>query len=376
MDDLLAPTVTPPAGVAQTLAPPGLPFQGDRSLKRRRVQQILEARGAHTLVLTSFEALSWYFDGARVSIAAGGPPIIAVAVSAASETVFCFNNERERMLHEELPADLGTLVAVPWHRPLVPHDLAPGRPGVLQEAEVPAELRAARATLLPGELARYRTLAAEMAQVLTATLGELTAHTTEIEVARQLGTRITEVGGEPLVLLVAGEKRLGFRHPLPTAAPVGNRAMAVICARRHGMIVNLSRWVRFTEPSAAEQNLAGRIAEVEADAFAATVPGASVASILADIASSYGAHGFRADEWEHHHQGGPTGYVGRDPRATPTVPDLVAPGQVFTWNPTAPGTKIEDTVLLTPNGIEVLTVDQTWPTTEVRGLARPIELLL
>jgi len=376
MDDLLVPTVLPAGTIDPAAATPGYPATTDRHLKRLRVQQILDTHGAHTLVLTSFEALSWYFDGVRVSIATGGPPIIAVAVTADSETVFCFNNERERMLQEELPTDLGALVAVPWHQPLVPDALAAGRPGVLHESAVQADLRAARASLLPRELARYRTLAVEMAQVLTATLSEVTPHSTEREVARQLGTRITAAGGEPLVLLIAGEARLGFRHPLPTAAPLGQRSMAVICARRHGMIVNLSRWVRFTEPDAAEQDLAARIAEVEADAFAATVPGASVASILADIAHSYSAQGFSAGEWERHHQGGPTGYVGRDPRATPSVPDRVAPGQVFTWNPTAPGTKIEDTVLLAANGIEVLTVDPTWPTTEVRGLRRPTELLL
>ena len=48
--------------------------------------------------------------------------------------------------------------------------------------------------------------------------------------------------------------------------------------------------------------------------------------------------------------------------------------QAFAWNPTAPGAKVEDTVLVRADGIEVLTVDPRWPTTSVGGLDRPVEL--
>jgi hypothetical protein len=37
--------------------------------------------------------------------------------------------------------------------------------------------------------------------------------------------------------------------------------------------------------------------------------------------------------------------------------------QALAWNPSAPGVKTEDTVLLTPRGLEVLTTDGVWPST-------------
>ncbi len=43
----------------------------------------------------------------------------------------------------------------------------------------------------------------------------------------------------------------------------------------------------------------------------------------------------------------------------------------FAWNPSAPGVKVEDTVLTTSAGIEVLTVDPRWPTVRVGALDRP-----
>jgi len=50
--------------------------------------------------------------------------------------------------------------------------------------------------------------------------------------------------------------------------------------------------------------------------------------------------------------------------------------QAFTWNPTGPGVKIEDTVQLTDSGLRILTVDPRWPVTTVNGLARPVTLQL
>jgi hypothetical protein len=149
--------------------------------------------------------------------------------------------------------------------------------------------------------------------------------------------------------------------------------MLVVGARRHGLIANLTRWLGELDASDA------RLAEVEADAFAATRPGRELSAVLGDIAASYERHGFEADEWLRHHQGGPTGYAGRDPRATPTASDLVVDGQAFAWNPSAPGAKVEDTVLVSAGAeeaprIEPLTVDPSWPTAVVRGVARPLPL--
>jgi hypothetical protein len=62
------------------------------------------------------------------------------------------------------------------------------------------------------------------------------------------------------------------------------------------------------------------------------------------------------DEWRLHHQGGITGYSGREVFATPgdetTLPDACA----VAWNPSvAGGGKSEDTALVTHAGVEVIT---------------------
>ena len=70
-----------------------------------------------------------------------------------------------------------------------------------------------------------------------------------------------------------------------------------------------------------------------------------------------------------HHQGGSTGYAGRDARVTDQTPGVVQPDQAFAWNPSITGTKVEDTVVAGDGGVEVLTADPQWPVDEETGLA-------
>jgi hypothetical protein len=346
------------------------PSSADRAVKRARVLALLDRRGARSVVLRSHTALAWYLDGARTHVSLAGDPVVAVVVTPGGDELRVFDNEADRMLDEELGALDGLPVTrVPWHDPLAPAEIAE-----LEEADLAAELRAARASLLPAELARYRSLCREVAEVLTDAATTASPHELERHVAARLAHGLVARGIDPLVTLVAGRERLALRHPLPTAAPIGDRAMLVVCGRRHGLIANATRWLRFGTADAAEAHAARRILEVEAAFLGATRAGATLGEVFAAGTAAYAASGFDALEWRRHHQGGAAGYAGRDPRAVPGITDLVQAGQAFAWNPTAPGAKVEDTVLVTAGGIEVLTTDARWPATRVRGLDRPAEL--
>lgn len=382
----------------------------DRAAKRARVLALLEGRGAEGLVLSSHAAVTWYLDGARTHVSLMGDPVAAVVVRPAGDEIRLFENEAERMLAEELhPDDAALVTRVPWHEPLLPAGLAahtpthtPGRRserGLLREGDVAAELRAARASLLPGELGRYRRLGGEVAEVLTDVAGAVTAASSERDAAAMLAGALVSRGIDPVVVLVSGAARVRHRHPLPTDGPLGERAMLVVCGRRHGLIANATRWVEWesavtgsggragagaasgSRPSGPGATRAGSggeadrgVLEVEAAFFDATVPGARVGEVFAAGAAAYASVGFDAEEWRRHHQGGPTGYAGRDPRASFGVEDVVRTNHAFAWNPSVPGAKVEDTVLVTATGIEPLTVDARWPVVEVAGRWRPVPL--
>jgi len=324
-------------------------------VKRERVL----AFAPHGVVLTSPEVVSWYLDGVRTTVPFSGASVLAVLVSPHGDQVRCFVNEADR-LRDEWGV---TAEPVAWHDPLTAGWDAPG------ESAFESELRAARAALLPAELERYRALAREIAVAVTTVASAVRPRDTELAVAARLVEQVVAIGAEPIVVLVAGASRLGYRHPLPTGAELGARAMLVVGARRNGMIVNLTRWVSFT-PSGIDE----RIAAVEADVLDATRVGRATGAVFDDLVASYARHGFDRDEWRNHHQGGATGYFGRDPRAVSGLADVVQENHAFAWNPSAFGAKAEDTVIATSSGIEVLTVDPAWPTAAVNGRPRPLPL--
>jgi Xaa-Pro aminopeptidase len=345
-----------------------MPDASDRRIKRERLIAILDKTSAASLALTSSAAISWYLDGARVHVNVAGDPIIWVRVSRDRDEVFVTSNELPRLIREELPQDIELNVRY-WYSNFDASDSVP-------EIIIDNELRDARRNLLPYEVVRYQALAGEAAHVMTDALSRSSPTMTERGLAASVAGQLIERGADPLVLLVAGASRLNLRHPLPTDAPLGRRALLVVCARQHGLIASASRWVAFGAPNSIESEGEARIARVEAAILDATVPGANLGSILSIAERAYPDNGFSNDEWKSHHQGGATGYATRDPKATPASRSRVVSGQAFAWNPTAIGAKIEDTILVSERGIEVLTVDDRWPTTTVAGRARPTTLTL
>ncbi|MEU1972647.1 M24 family metallopeptidase [Microbacterium sp. NPDC019599] len=315
-------------------------------------------------MLISHEAVSWYLEGIRSHVSLAGPSVAAVRVGADGDTLFVADNEADRLIAEELlPSDADRVVRVPWLTP--PADAAVAAGQAASEASVAVALRAARASLLPAERDRYRALGREVAEAMTDAAATARPETTERALAAELATALVARGIDPLVILVAGRSRVAHRHPLPTDAALGPRAMLVVCGRRHGLIANATRWIG--APATGEDS----ILQVESAFLDATRPGARLDDVFAAGIAGYAAAGFDIDEWRRHHQGGPTGYAGRDPRATPATTDLVQEHHAFAWNPSAPGLKVEDTVLVSSAGVDVLTLDPRWPTVRVGGLDRP-----
>ncbi|MGK3948791.1 M24 family metallopeptidase [Microbacterium sp. K2] len=335
----------------------------DRIEKQDRLARVRHEVGADALVLASHEAVSWYLEGVRTHVSLAGPPVLAVRAEAHGDVLFVADNEADRLIAEELlPEDAERVVRVPWWIP--PAVVAAEQPGVV-EAAVASQLRAARAPMMPAERARYRSLGHETAETLTDVLGRVDPAQTERAVAAVIAAELIARGIDPLVVLVAGAQRGGFRHPLPTAGVLGDRAMVVVCGRRDGLIANATRWIG---ASVDEEPLLG----VERAFLDASAPGARLDAAFEAGTAAYARFGFDVDEWQRHHQGGPTGYAGRDPRATASTTDLLVENQAFAWNPTAPGVKVEDTMLRTAEGWEVLTIDERWPSVEYEGQRRPV----
>lgn len=350
--------------------------------KRRRLEAIMDAAGLDALILRRPGNVAWLSGGGRTHIVATPEVGVAdVVVRRDGLEVVTAVNEAPRLAAEELGGLGAQLTILPWAEADRLSALPRG-PRVGSDTPLPgtalvaAAVEEARRALLPEELDRYRALGRDAARVMTELCHAVHPDESEFDAAARLASLVIATGADPVVLLVAGEERLPVhRHALPTGSLVGRRAMFVVCARRHGLIANVTRFVSFGALSPAEADAYARLTAVDVAFNAATRPGARVGQVFAAGTKAYAAYGFDADEWTLHHQGGPTGYEGRDYLATSASDALVVAGQAFAWNPSVRGLKVEDTVVARADAPpEVLTVDERWPTITVEGLVRPLVL--
>jgi Xaa-Pro aminopeptidase len=145
--------------------------------------------------------------------------------------------------------------------------------------------------------------------------------------------------------------------------------MLVLCARRHGLIVALTRLVHFGRLPAELVRRHQAVCAVDTAFHLNTRVGTPVREVFRRGVQAYADQGF-PDEWRLHHQGGPCGYQGRDSLGTFDATGVVLENQPFAWNPSITGAKSEDTILATAKGPEVITPAKDWPMIEVKWLGR------
>ena len=240
---------------------------------------------------------------------------------------------------------------------------------------VPGDFSNLRYTMLPQEIERYQQLGLEAAQAVEAACGDAEPGRTEREVAASLAFHCHKLGILPVVNLVGSDHRISnFRHPLPTNKLIERSLMVVLTGRRHGLHVSLTRLVSFAPLDA---DLAARhraVAAVDARFILESRAGSRLGQIVGRAILQYAKEGY-PQEWQLHHQGGLTGYAGREILATSDTDHPLGHNQVVAWNPSITGTKSEDTVLLTPDGPKVLTRTGDWPEIEVElregAISRP-----
>jgi Xaa-Pro dipeptidase len=219
----------------------------------------------------------------------------------------------------------------------------------------------ARYELTEAEIERFRKLGKDAGEALARIFEIINPGEAENVIARKVKNALAFFGIESVVTLVGADERIArFRHPVPTANPWKKVLLIAVCARRHGLIASLSRMACTGEIPDDLRRKTDAAAHVFGQFLAATKTGASGAEIYKIAAGAYAQSGF-ADEINRHHQGGAAGYKSRDWVAHPASPEIVQNNQAFAWNPSITGTKAEETVLVTPHGIENLTVSPDFP---------------
>ena len=353
--------------------------------KLATMRSVLESDGLDAVRLRGHGWFAWATGGASNSVLWSSELGVAELLITRTENVVLADAiDARRLRQEEIPDGI-EVIELPWAEPDRRDAFVAGRVGdgavasdapADDERSLPESLVVARQRLGPQEHDRYRILGRGAAEAMTETLGSVRPDTTEREVAAAGAAAMLRRGIHPALVLVGGSRRLPlFRHPTPTDEPLGDRAMVVFCGRADGLYANLTRSVSFRDPTPQERRELSVVTEVEAVAWDATEPGATLGEVYAAMVVAYERLGVPGADLEHH-QGGVSGYQSREVFATPGGPWIIQPGSAVAWNPSLPGFKAEDTALVTPDGLEALTVDPAWPTVQVESRPRPDVLVL
>lgn len=147
--------------------------------------------------------------------------------------------------------------------------------------------------------------------------------------------------------------------------------MVVACGRRDGVVASVTRIVSFSPVPSVERARYTALLAVEQAFLDASRPGSTLGAAFRAGTAAYAEHGFDPQEWTYHHQGGLTGFVPRAILGHPQETTVLREHMATAWNPSGDGWKVEDTCLLTPDGVQPLVTDTTWPSRLVGGRLRP-----
>ena len=344
--------------------------------KTQRVATLARERDLAGIVLVSQPGFAWLTGGGSNRIDGSRENGSGALLVSADARRFVIANEIEmpRLIGEELAEGEWEPLSYPWaeehSRPSIVKQLATskavtGRIGadwpLADCVMVDQDVARLRAPLTSSEVERYRALGADAGRVMGDVARAVCPGMTESEIARRLYDAALGIGGRATVVLVAADDRIArFRHPMPTGRPWNRIVMLVACIQRAGLVVALSRIVSVGPPDADVSRRTEAAAEVFRRLLDATRQGVRGRDLFAVAQRAYRDVGFEGEE-RRHHQGGAIGYRSREWVAHPVSDEIVQGRQAFAWNPSITGTKVEDTVLLTENGIELITATDGWP---------------
>lgn len=347
------------------------PKNSEFPAKLERVRSLLDESGAEGLLIGKQPNFSWLSCGGEAHVPLTSDIAAArLLVTKKDAHVIASRIEMPRMLDEPLKGLRLTPHEFDWHaangardalKKIVDPKKVISDTGEWSTRNKPELIAPLRWSFHPAEVSRYRDLGRDAEAAINAACQTIEPDQSEFEIASHLSACCWLLDLTPVVVLIAVDDRIRkYRHPLPTTKKLKDCAMLVLSARRKGQIVALTRFVHFEKVPPGQRKRHRAVCQIDVAFQQSTRVGAAVKDIFKRGVDEYAAQKF-PDEWNLHHQGGGTGYVGREYLGGPKVKGVVQNNQPFAWNPSVAGAKSEDTILATEKGPLTITAAKDWP---------------
>jgi Xaa-Pro dipeptidase len=349
---------------------------------RPRTTALRSRFDGRALLLTRPASVNWITGGLSdpVDVTASSDPVWVVETES-GRTLITNQIEAPRLANDFDLARLGwNIIGVPWFDADAPLEAALAFSGESPEdllsdradigLDISEDLVAERMALTAPECDDLRLLGALVGHALGAGIDAWRPGvSTDFDVAAIVGAELERRGAKAVCLIVGGDDRLRkLRHPLAIGETMHDAAMAVVVARRGGLHAAATR-IAVRHPDDPIVALVDELDAVNRDVLDASLPGGTWGGAVEALAASYESIG-RPGSWREHFQGGPIAFEQREFELAPGQGDSpfwdlpCLEGTAVAWNPSVRGgAKIEETYLVGPDELELLTATDGWPLT-------------
>lgn len=336
--------------------------------KVERIRKWLQEKGYDALILSRRDNYAWMTDGAKNHVmwsVENGVGHLVVTVDRI--WLVADSSDAARLTVEQNPLQ-AEMAEVPWYGSvedkicqILGGKTAVSDTGMAGTDNVQSELLDLRMDLSPQEIRQYREIGKECAGIVEGVCKDARRGQTEAEIAAKLRCRCIRAGISPDCVLVGADERiLQYRHPMPTDKEIRQSLMVVLGGEKYGLNISMTRMVYFEPIPEMIQERYEKTQQVFANMQLQMKEGMAYGDYFSAVRTMYTEAGY-PDEWQKHHQGGPTGYGCREIVVGPKTQGCIRAGRAYAWNPTIQGTKCEETTLLLDHGVEILTRTPEWP---------------
>ncbi len=353
----------------------------DINAKQQTLLALLTERQREGLLLLDPANFSWLTAGATARGIIEPAEAPALYVQNSYRWVLCSSVDTQRLFDEELD-DLGFQVKEwpwSWGRGQLLADLCQGK-RLLSDVSygdcqpVGDVLHPLRRRLSAWEQGRLLQVGKDLAHALEATCRNFLRNETEEEVAGQLAHRLLHRGLEPILVEAVADGRLRkYRRGAPTRTKVDRNCVVRATARRHGLHATASRIVSFGPPEDQFRNEMEIACRWSAVLITASSFGAKLAEFVSHGGRYLATAGFE-HEWRLALLGWVTGHAPSELALLPSDGQrALEAGWAIVWNASIGGVANTDTMLISPEGPQLLTPTEIWPLKRIRVGALTID---
>jgi Xaa-Pro dipeptidase len=357
--------------------------ESELQIKTERLSEMLSAENLGGVLLNTQHNFAWLTGGRSngINLSSENGACFIFVRRDGKKYVLANNIEMPRLLREEISADDFEPVEFAWEDEKASGDFVFEKAKSLldQTGEIACDLLSnpnfrsienlisrRRYSLTAQEIERYKSLGQDSNKALREVFDSINPGETEIEIARKTKDSLSKYGINSVVTLVGADLRIeNYRHPVPTENIWEKILLIAVCAKRDGLIANLSRIACSGKIPDELRKKTDATTQVLVNLLKNTKAGTSGAELYETAKSAYAASDY-ADEINKHHQGGACGYKTRDWVAHPKSGEIVQNNQAFAWNPTITGSKVEETFIVNNNVLENLTTTSDFPSITVQ----------